>query len=64
MRETIHICTQNPDGSLTIRETRRLLLTLEENSMTLWTTFRNRRYQVNGNCYFCYIVTECAKEAA
>lgn len=58
MKQKINVCTRNNEtGNLTIiKEDAWLSVDLDEETMTVYATYKGRPYEVMGNIYLSYIV--------
>lgn len=55
MKTKIKICERLANGSLRILDEKRLTTRLDEETMTLHTTYQRKEYEVKGSIYAPYI---------
>ena len=58
-KEEIRICAQRPNGKLVVEDVKKLptyLATDESGQLATVAKYKGKFYQINGNCFFGYIV--------
>lgn len=63
MKDKIHICKANRDGSLTILDTKTLKEDLDADTLTIFVKYQGKRFDVQGGAFSPYIVIEQEKGA-
>jgi hypothetical protein len=58
MKNLVHICKKNENGTLTIIDTELMFEELDNDSLEVFVTFQGNRYQVHGDYRFGYIILD------